>query len=470
MLIRNSGIEIPSDHPRFNAIIKDLTITQQKFNSTDSETFVFYENINNGILIPRYYPVNDEVEDQTCEGLDIDIDSKIELRNDTQIKAVDYLSTNNNGILKALPGIGKTICTIAMMCRRKKKTLIIVHKKDLLKQWIKEITDHTTLSIDDIGVLTTQEKKYKKELDKSVLLTTPHVIGIAVKNQKYDFLKYFKECGIGVLVCDECHAVSGAETFSKSCISVNARVTLALSATPERPGPSNKIIGYHFGEIKEFEVDVKDTIVPKILVIKSNFNINKNSYKYINYSGFFELSKYYTQSKKSEMYVSLIVYLIDKAFDEGRNTLIVGNYISPLMFLAEKCKAPRESIGMFLPTAKPKEILKVSDITNMKDAFHTKQLVFSSYKACRDGNNRPNLDCAIMTSPTNNPVQLIGRLIRQLEGKKRPICFDIVDTDPTIRKVWNRDKTEKIQSFEKGLLDRLAVYDEKNWPYNISLK
>lgn len=245
---------------------------------------------------------------------------------------------------------------------------------------------------------------------------------------------------------------------------------MALSATPERPGPSNKIIGYHFGSIQEFEVDVKDTIVPKILVIKSNFNINKNSYKYINYSGFFELSKYYNQSKKSEMYVSLIVYLIDKAFDEGRNTLIVGNYISPLMFLAEKCKAPKESIGMFLPTAKHKDILKVSDITDMKEAFHTKQLVFSSYKACRDGNNRPDLDCAIMTSPTNNPVQLIGRLIRQLEGKKRPICFDIVDTDPTIRKVWNKEKTEKVQSFEKGLLDRLSVYDEKNWPYNISIK
>ena len=254
MLIRNNGIIIDDTHEDYEHIKRDLTIKQQMFTTNEIKILKFYEQLNNSILIPRFYPLDEPIQNEWNDGADIDIESKIELRNDTQKKVVEFLTTKDNGIVKALPGIGKTVCSIEMICRRKKKTLIIVHKKELLKQWIKEITDFTSITEDDIGILTTQKTKFKNELNKSILLTTPHVIGIAVARQKYDFIQYLKECGIGVLIVDEIHAIAGAETFSKSCISINASVNFGLSATPERPDETNKILGYHFGKIVEFKI------------------------------------------------------------------------------------------------------------------------------------------------------------------------------------------------------------------------
>lgn len=467
MLIRNNGIIIDDTHEDYEHIKRDLTIKQQTFITNEIKILKFYEQLNNSILIPRFYPLDEPIQNEWNDGTDINIESKIELRNDTQTKVVEFLTTKDNGIVKALPGIGKTVCTIEMICRRKKKTLIIVHKKELLKQWIKEITDFTSITEDDIGILTTQKTKFKKELNKSILLTTPHVIGIAVARQKYDFIQYLKECGIGVLIVDEIHSIAGAEIFSKSCITINAAVNFGLSATPERPDETNKILGYHFGKIVEFDVSEKDTIKPNIYIVKADFGINRSNPRYINFSGRFDLCKYANQSKKSEKYNKLVLSLIKKCYNENRNTLIVGNYIKPLMDLAEKSGAKREEIGLFLPTANKKDILKLSDTVNMKEAFLTKKLVFSTYMACRDGSNRPDLDAAIMVLPTNNPIQLIGRLTRVLPNKKIPVVFDIVDTDSTIRKIWNMDKTVKVQKFEKALEDRIEIYNKQGWPFKI---
>ena len=470
MIVRNSGLIIPNDHPDIDKIKKDLTIKQTKFNSDEIQTMLFYQELNDSILIPRYYPIKDEIFDENPEGEDIRITSNIVPDGQTQIDIMNWLETTDRGILKALPGIGKTVCAIETICRRRKKTLIVAHKKSLISQWKKELLKFTDLHEDDIGILTTSKTKYKEELDKPVLLTTPHVIGLALSQNKFYFIKYLKECGIGLMIVDEVHAIVGAEMFTKSSITVNAKTVIGLSATPERSNETDKIINYHLGDVKEFDFSLADQVIPRIVAIKSDFQINKNHSRYINYGGKFDLNKYCIQSKKSEKYSSIVLYLINKAYDEGRSTIIVGNYIDHVLFFAEHCKAPKEHIGVFFPTAKPKEILNVSDTTNLEEAFLTKQLVFGSYGALRDGNNRKDLSCAIMLTPCSNVVQLVGRITRKLPGKPFPIAFDLVDTDPSIRTVWNSDKTERLQKFEKAFQDRMLKYDEKKWPVKISVK
>lgn len=467
LLEKSSGIFLPNEYKDIEDIKRDLTIKQQMFNSTEYQTLTFYEELNGGILIPRFYPVKDDVEDINNEGIDIRIESNIVPDSKTQEEAIEWLSTSSNGILKALPGMGKTVCAIESICRRKKKTIIIVHKKDLISQWVKEILQFTSLTEDDIGILTTNKKKYQQELDKSILLTTPHVIGIALKQNKYYFIQYLKECGIGVMIVDEVHAIVGAEMFSKSSISLPVKVALGLSATPERPDESNKIMKYHVGDIKEFKTHVDDIVIPNIAIMRSNFEIHSSNPRYINFGGYFQMPKYCHQSKKSKKYTGMVLYLINKSYNEGRNIIVVGDYISHLLFFAEHCEVKKEDIGFFTPTADKKDILKVTDFPNGKEAFLKQRVVFSTYKAVRDGNNRKDLDCAIMLTPCSNVVQLVGRITRKLEGKKVPLVFDLVDTDPTVKKVWNEDKTEKISKFEKAYLKRLEIYKTQNWNYKV---
>ena len=463
LLEKSSGIFLPNEHIDIEFIKADLTIQQQLFNSTEYQTLNFYEEMNGGILIPRFYPVKGEVEDINNEGLDIRIESNIVPDGKTQEDAIEWLSTTDKGILKALPGMGKTVCAIESICRRKKKTIIIVHKKDLISQWIKEILQFTSLTEDDIGILTTNKKKFQQELDKPILLTTPHVIGIALKQNKYYFIQALKECGIGVMIVDEVHAIIGAAMFSKSSISVPVKVVIGLSATPERPDESNKILTYHLGDIKEFKTNTEDIVIPNIAIMRCNFEIHSSNPRYINFGGFFQMPKYCNQSKKSKKYTGMVLYIINKSYNEGRNILVVGDYISHLLFFAEHCEVKREDIGFFTPTADKKDVLKVTDFPNGKEAFLKQRVIFSTFKAVRDGNNRKNLDCVILLTPCNNPIQMIGRITRKLEGKKVPLAFDLVDTDPTVKKVWNEDKTEKISKFEKAYLKRLEIYKSQNW-------
>lgn len=463
MLIRDSGIFIPNDYYNIENIKQDLTIKQQMFNSSEYQTMIFYEELNGGILIPRFYPVCDEVENINTDGEDIRIESNIVPDSKTQEDAIEWLSSTDRGILKALPGTGKTVCAIESICRRKKKTIIIVHKKDLISQWIKEIINFTNLREEDIGILTTNKKKYQEELDKPIVLSTPHVIGIALKQNKYYFIQYLKECGIGVMIVDEVHSIIGASMFSKSSISIPVNVVIGLSATPERPDESNKILTYHLGDIKEFKTNAEDIVIPNIAIMRCNFEIHSSNPRYINFGGFFQMPKYCNQSKKSKKYTGMVLYIINKSYNEGRNILVVGDYISHLLFFAEHCEVKREDIGFFTPTADKKDVLKVTDFPNGKEAFLKQRVIFSTFKAVRDGNNRKNLDCVILLTPCNNPIQMIGRITRKLEGKKVPLAFDLVDTDPTVKKVWNEEKTEKISKFEKAYLKRLEIYKSQNW-------
>lgn len=468
MLYRDSGIFLPSEHKDYEKIIKDLTVQQTDYFTDLVTTSLFYEKTNGGAIIPRCYPVDDEVEDIISDGEDINIECTIEPDSEVQKEIINWLTTTKYGILKAVPGIGKTVCTIAAICNRRKKTIIIIHKKDLIKQWIEEIIKFTNLYKEDIGILSSvSPKKYKETLSKPIVITTPHVIGLAVKNNKFDFIQEIKESNFGFMVIDEIHNIVGAANFSKSSIIIPVKSAIGLSATPNRNGITDKILKYHLGNVVEFKRNEEDEVIPKIIIIKKNFKIHSSNPRYINFGGKFMMSKYSFQSKKSQEYCGIVLYLIKKCYNQKRVTLVVGDFINPLLFFAEHCGIPKKDIGIFLPTANKKDILKFSDEPDGKTAFLTKRVIFSSYKAVRDGNNRKDISSAIMLTPCSNVIQLVGRTTRKLENKPDSIIFDLVDTDPTVQKVWNEDKTEKISKFEKSFLKRLETYKDLNWKYEI---
>ena len=76
MLKLNSGIKVPKDHPNIDGIMNDLIRSVSKFNGgyTDMQFFIEHDNF---IIVPRFYPINEDVED-------INEDKVIEKREDYQ--------------------------------------------------------------------------------------------------------------------------------------------------------------------------------------------------------------------------------------------------------------------------------------------------------------------------------------------------------------------------------------------------
>lgn len=79
------------------------------------------------------------VQDKRFDGKEINIKFKGELR-DSQKKAVKKLLDYETGILAAGTAFGKTVVAIKLIASRRRNTLILVHRKQLMDQWKEKLT------------------------------------------------------------------------------------------------------------------------------------------------------------------------------------------------------------------------------------------------------------------------------------------------------------------------------------------
>ncbi len=463
-LERTSGIKIPYNYPNIENIKAFLTRKLYNFQTNVSKEISFYEECYDHILIPRYYPIEGAlVKNNTCDGVDINITSKIIPRSEDQADAIKLMSTKNCGIIKRDTGSGKTIISIDAICNRKKKTLILCQNSEVLKGWKKEFLEFTDISEDQIDILKSSSKGYKKIFQKSIILATPKLISFGVKKEA--FLQELKNAGIGIMIIDEVHKAVGPEVYTKSSISVNCSVTWGLSATPLRKDGNSDIINFHFGELYEFESAAHETMAPEIYQVWFNHETFTPHKKYIMWGGQFSYQKYNQQLKNSKVYMDRVIHDIDRAFKAGKNILAISSRIDIMVDIVKRLKYDKSSIGLAIPTLDKKEKLKYSDTDDVKVAYHDKQLVFGTYSGVKEGLNRKSLDVIIFLTASPDVVQAVGRITRSLEGKATPKVIDYVDTDKNIFRT-SKPKLKEKPIFISQSEKRLEFYLSKGWKVN----
>ena len=117
-----------------------------------------------------------------------------------------------------------------------KKTIIIVHKEFLLRQWIERIEQF----LPDAKVGRIQAKIIDTE-DKDIVICMLQSL-----SQKEYPKEMFREYGFTII--DECHHMS-AEVFSRAFFKVVTHYTLGLSATIKRKDGLTKIIKWFVGDV-----------------------------------------------------------------------------------------------------------------------------------------------------------------------------------------------------------------------------
>jgi len=468
MLERRGGILLPKDKKYYN-IAKSLIKVTKNFIDDSNKTIKLFEEYNDYIVIPRFYPIKEDILDNTTEGKEIDICLKkgFEPR-PRQKKIIEIFSKRNKGIIQMEPGTGKTVTAIAIVSSIKRKTLIIAHKDMLLEQWKKEFLNFTNLTEDNIGRLTTSN--YKDILiNKDIIISTPHVFMNLLKEnneEKKDFINHLELANIGILIVDECHANIGPEQFTKCSLFVPAKRVFGLSATPRRTDGLDDVLSYHLGEVFYIPPEEGELIKPAVNMVYLDFDVfRKNMYFFFNNK--FMISRYYNKIGESEKYREILKKIILKEYEKGRNILVLGKNIKPLLDLASHCGLPKEVVGVFSSGAvrmkkHSDRVEMISDTKDLEESFKTKRVVFSTYSICRDGNNRIDLDCLIMQTPTSNPEQAIGRVLRKTGSKKEVTVYDFVDTGVKVgtRKVYEL-MAEKRKKMYKEFGWNLNIYREK---------
>jgi hypothetical protein len=70
----------------------------------------------------------------------------------SQEPAIAALLPHDTGVLAATTAFGKTVLAIRMMAERGLNTLILVHRRQLMDQWIERLTAFSSLPRDAIGM------------------------------------------------------------------------------------------------------------------------------------------------------------------------------------------------------------------------------------------------------------------------------------------------------------------------------
>lgn len=233
------------------------------------KTLKYFNRVEEGILLPYGFDVSsfyDEFiyEDYYPEGTEVEFPKfKFTLREAQQEAENEYLSNNNGfdkrkGLVVMNTGVGKTITALSIASKLNQRTLVLLHKNDLIRSWSKDYSD--VFDTDEpIGLIQGKNRK----IGKYVTLATVQTLYRMSEEELAEFTSLF-----GLVVGDECHR-SSTPMFSV-VDKFNSQYKLGLTATLERSDGLSHVIKLYFGEVcYKYEAKADDTnILPVDVYIR----------------------------------------------------------------------------------------------------------------------------------------------------------------------------------------------------------
>jgi superfamily II DNA or RNA helicase len=218
---------------------------------------------------------------------------------DEQEQTVNQILKHKEGILVAPPGSGKTVMALEIVTRLKLPAIILVHRNQLLHQWVLRTEQFLGIPKAHIGVISGVKKKLGKQITVASLQSL-----VRYKNREELQSKF------GVVIVDECHHIA-AFSFDQVMKQVKARYVFGLTATSTRKDGHHPIIIMQCGPVRH-RVNPKDAMAES--PYKHVFKI-----RYTDFHMPFESPNPHI----SEVYGAL-------AADEKRNRLIIKDILESL--------------------------------------------------------------------------------------------------------------------------------------------
>jgi len=379
------------------------------------------------IALLREKDVPYRIEDKCNHGKPISVQFNGVLR-DNQQEAVNVLASNSNGVLSATTAFGKTVTAIGLIAKHGVNTLVLVHTKALLDQWVKALEQF--LTIDTIPEENERKRKRRKPLSPIGTLSSTGnklhgIIDIALMqscisdNEVKTFVKEY-----GMVIADECHHVS-AVNFEQILKTVNARYVYGLTATPIRKDGHQPIIFMQCGPIR-YSADAKAQmlsqyferlLVPRFTpfrpIVGSDLSYTKVA----------------QQLAEDEYRNLFIVKDVIEVLNEGRSPIILTSRTSHVSILAELLKPHCPNVITLIGSESTKD--KRQKMEHLQSIPSSEQLVIvATGKYVGEGFDYARLDMLFLVSPVawkGIVAQYAGRLHREYEGKQDVQIYDYID-------------------------------------------
>lgn len=324
---------------------------------------------------------------------------------DYQEQALNALKKGKNGILEAPCGSGKTQIGLALIKAIGGKALWLTHTHDLLEQSKKRCEAYFK---GDFGTITQGKVNIGRDITFATVQTMCKIEPSLYENE------------FTTIIVDEAHRCIGTPTkvtmFYKILNNCKTRYKFGLSATLDR---SDGLINCLFSLIgnKLYSIP-RECVEDKI--IKCDYKVIINDKKYDPFEYTFNAT------------IDFNMLLTMLCEDNTRNELIIDNVMKNLdrdqLILSHRVKHV-EILAKLLQ----ERGIECSVVTGkIKNRNFTSKIIIATYSLAKEGLDIPRLDVLHLTTPQKDKtttVQSVGRIERNIEGKKQPICFDYLDTD-----------------------------------------
>lgn len=332
----------------------------------------------------------------------------------------------NTGILQCRPRSGKTPMSIAIAIELGQKTIIMAHKKALLRQFYNTLVGKTK-SFTNIPSLQHGVKqpivvwaKTKAQIKNNVGKCDFLLINYQKFVRNPDEIIKVVDGNFGTLILDEAHN-SGAEGYLRVASKCSVKYRISLSATPKRKDGRHKLINRIMGPVVAKSESV--SLIPKITVLLSRIAPAKPYKSWPHAVGFIFNSK-----KRNEMIVNKVI----SDLKSGHGTVIIPvdhlNHQKALIDMFNKIK-PDLAVGWNEKSDEEKVLARVES--------KSKTVLVAIRSMIREGVDMAKPSCIHVVVPMSAeseddagaPMfdQLVNRVCTPTKNKKEPLVRIWVD-------------------------------------------
>jgi len=355
----------------------------------------------------------------------VSITSGIELL-DHQEEALIKTREKDFGVIVSPPGSGKTIIGLELIAEKQQPALIIVHRQQLLDQWVDRIQNFLRIPKNEIGQIGNQKNSIGKIITVAMIQSLARMDDLSPLSNAF-----------GLIIIDECHHIP-AKSFREAIVQLNTYYLYGLTATPKRKNNDERLIYVYIGNILH-EVKQNDYLASKN--IRTEINIRETEL----FAPFdYKIDKYETISRiliHDTRRNSMILEDVEKNANRFKTLLILSERKSHVDILNLYLKEKFETITIH---GDDPESARKNKIEQIKMGHF--KIVISTGQYFGEGIDVSNLDCLFIVYPfafEGKLIQYIGRIQR---SENRPVIFDYRDV--------------KIEYFEKMFKQRKRYYNK----------
>lgn len=313
---------------------------------------------------------------------------------------------------------------LSVIAKRKVNTLVVVHRRQLLDQWVASLGTFLNLDKKEIGQIGGGRIKSTKLVDVAMIQS------LGKKGKINDLVGEY-----GQIIFDECHHIS-ASSFELVARQAKAKYVLGLSATVTRKDGHQPIVFMQCGPVRYRIDDRKQAaarpFTHKVIIRQTQFNTPPVEE---NYSSTV-IQDLYSALTSDEERNSMIIEDVVSAVHSGRSPVLLTERREHLALLSDKLK-PRIQNVIVMSGGMGKKQRQLIKEQLEKITSDEERLILATGRYLGEGFDDARLDTLFLALPISwrgTLAQYAGRLHRLYELKTDVLIYDYVDGQVSVLK------------------------------------